>query len=88
MRVRAERSLVVTGEGERIVMVGGGASFQDMAFCLIARHVGLKEARLVTRTYLLDWRDDGQRPFASLFAGETSRRHSDPQLSGMGRPQL
>jgi transcriptional regulator GlxA family with amidase domain len=67
VRVRAERSLIVTGDGERIVMAGGGASFHDMALYLIARHVGLKEARQVARTYLLDWRDDGQRPFASLL---------------------
>ncbi len=67
VRVRAERSLVVAGQGGRIVMAGGGASFHDMALYLIARHVGLKEARQVARTYLLDWREDGQRPFASLL---------------------
>jgi len=60
--VHAERSLVVTGEGDRIVMAGGGASFHDMALYLIARHIGLKEARQVARTYLLDWRDDGSGP--------------------------
>jgi len=68
VRVRAERSLVVTGEGGRIVMGGGGTSWQDMALYLIARHVGLKEARQVARTYMLDWHDDGQLPFASLLA--------------------
>ena len=47
-----------------------GASFHDMALYLIARHVGLKEARQVARTYLLDWRDDGQRPFASLLVAK------------------
>jgi transcriptional regulator GlxA family with amidase domain len=70
VRVRAERSLIVTGEGERIILAGGGASFHDMALYLIARHVGLKEARQVARTYLLDWRDDGQRPFASLLVAK------------------
>jgi transcriptional regulator GlxA family with amidase domain len=70
VRVRADRSLVVAGEGGRIVMAGGGASFHDMALYLIARHVGLKEARQVARTYLLDWREDGQRPFASLLVAK------------------
>lgn len=70
VRVRAERSLIVAGEGGRIVMAGGGASFHDMALYLIARHVGLKEARQVARTYLLDWREDGQRPFASLLVAK------------------
>jgi hypothetical protein len=44
----------VTGVGERIVMAGGGTSWWDMALYLIARHVGLKEARQVARTYMLD----------------------------------
>jgi transcriptional regulator GlxA family with amidase domain len=70
VRVHAERSLVVTGEGDRIVMAGGGASYHDMALYLIARHIGLKEARQVARTYLLDWRDDGQLPFASLLVAK------------------
>ena len=36
----------------------------------IARHVRLKEARQVARSYLLDWRDDGHRPFASLLVAK------------------
>ena len=67
VRVRAERALVVTGAGDRIVMGGGGTSWQDMALYLIARHVGLTEARQVARTYMLDWHDHGQLPFASLL---------------------
>jgi transcriptional regulator GlxA family with amidase domain len=70
VRVRAERSLVVTGAGDRIVMGGGGTSWQDMALYLIARHVGLAEARQVARTYMLDWHDHGQLPFASLLAAK------------------
>ena len=70
VRVRAERSLVVTGEGGRIVMGGGGTSWQDMALYLIARHVGLVEARQVARTYMLDWHDHGQLPFASLLVAK------------------
>jgi transcriptional regulator GlxA family with amidase domain len=70
VRVRAERSLVVTGVGGRIVMGGGGTSWQDMALYLIARHVGLKEARQVARTYMLDWHDHGQLPFASLLVAK------------------
>ena len=70
VRVRAERSLVVTGVGGRIVMGGGGTSWQDMALYLIARHVGLTEARQVARTYMLDWHDYGQLPFASLLVAK------------------
>jgi transcriptional regulator GlxA family with amidase domain len=39
-------------------MAGGGTSWQDMALYRIARHVGLKEARQVARTYMLDFRQD------------------------------
>ena len=70
VRVRTNRSLVVTGEGGRIVMAGGGTSWQDMALYLIARYVGLKEARQVARIYMLDWHDDGQLPFASLLVAK------------------
>jgi transcriptional regulator GlxA family with amidase domain len=70
VRVRAERSLVVTGVGDRIVMGGGGTSWQDMSLYLIARHVGLAEARQVARTYMLDWHDNGQLPFASLLVAK------------------
>jgi transcriptional regulator GlxA family with amidase domain len=70
VRVRAERSLVVTGAGDRIVMGGGGTSWQDMALYLIARYVGLAEARQVARTYMVDWHDYGQLPFASLLVAK------------------
>lgn len=70
VRVRAERSLVVTGAGDRIVMGGGGTGWQDMALYLIARHVGLTEARQVARTYMLEWHEHGQLPFASLLVAK------------------
>jgi transcriptional regulator GlxA family with amidase domain len=67
VKVRTNQSLVVTGIGERIVMAGGGTSWLDMALYLIARYIGLKEARQVARIHMLDWHDDGQLPFASLL---------------------
>ena len=51
-------------------MAGGGTSWLDMALYLIARYVGLKEARQVARTYMLDWHDHGQLPFASLLVAK------------------
>ncbi len=48
-------------------MGGGGTSWQDLTLFLIGRFVGLKEAMEVARTYLVDWHDIGQRPFASLL---------------------
>lgn len=64
--VRAQRSLVVSGEGQRLVMAGGGTSFLDLALFLIARTAGVQEAMNVARLSLIDWHDIGQQPFASL----------------------
>ena len=68
VRVRMDRSLVLSGEAQRIVMAGGGSSWQDLALYLIARFVGLKEAMEVAKVYMLQWHDLGQQPFASLMS--------------------
>ena len=68
VRVRMDRSLVLSGESQRIVMAGGGSSWQDLALYLIARFVGLKEAMEVAKVYMLQWHDLGQQPFASLMS--------------------
>lgn len=76
VRVHTARSLVLTGDGERIIMAGGGTNWQDLALYLIARFVGLKDAIEVAKVYMLQWHDLGQQPFASL----AYRRHSDDPL--------
>ena len=67
VRVKPDQSLVLSGEAQRIVMAGGGTSWQDLALYLIARFVGLKEAMEVAQVYMLQWHDMGQQPFASLL---------------------
>jgi transcriptional regulator GlxA family with amidase domain len=64
--VRLNQSLVMSGDAQRLVMAGGGTSWQDLALYLIARHVGLREAVEVAKTYMLHWHDVGQQPFATL----------------------
>lgn len=66
VRVWPERALVVTGEGQRLVMAGGGTSWQDLALYLVARWLGLDEAMKLARIYLVDWHTSGQLPYASL----------------------
>jgi transcriptional regulator GlxA family with amidase domain len=73
VRVRPERSLILSGEAQRIIMAGGGTSWQDLALYLIARFVGLKEALEVARVYMLQWHDLGQQPFASLMSFRQTR---------------
>ncbi|MFL7808212.1 MAG: DJ-1/PfpI family protein, partial [Anaerolineae bacterium] len=40
VKVHGQRALVVSGEGQRLVMAGGGTSWLDLALYLVARSVG------------------------------------------------
>ena len=66
IRVHPERALVATGEGQRLVMAGGGTTWLDVAVYLIARFVGVDVAMQTARVNLIDWHDIGQQPFARL----------------------
>lgn len=66
VKVRAKRALVVSGEGQRLVMAGGGTSWLDLALYLIARAVGVEAAMQVARLNLIDWHSIGQQPYARL----------------------
>lgn len=67
VRVHPNRALVTAGETQRLVMVGGGSSWQDLALYLIARMVGLERALQVSKLYLIDWHSSGQQPYAALM---------------------
>lgn len=66
VRVHAQRALVATGAGQRLVMAGGGTSWLDLALYLIARYTGMEAAMQVARLNLIDWHQSGQLPFARL----------------------
>jgi transcriptional regulator GlxA family with amidase domain len=66
LRVQANRALVVSGDGQRIVTAGGGTSWQDLVLFLVARFAGVEEAMRLARVYLIDWHDMGQQPYAAL----------------------
>jgi transcriptional regulator GlxA family with amidase domain len=66
VKVCPERALVVSGEGHRLVMAGGGTSWLDLALYLIARSVGVEAAMQVAKINLIDWHVIGQQPFARL----------------------
>jgi transcriptional regulator GlxA family with amidase domain len=68
VKVNLNQSLVLSGEAQRLIMAGGGTSWTDLALYLIARHVGLKEAIEVAKTYMLQWHELGQQPFAALLS--------------------
>jgi transcriptional regulator GlxA family with amidase domain len=66
VRVHTQRALVVSGDGQRLVMAGGGTSWLDLALYLIARTAGAETAMQVARVNLIDWHNIGQQPFARL----------------------
>ena len=66
VKVREQRALVVSGEGQRLVMAGGGTTWLDLALYLIARSVGVEHAMRVARLNLIDWHAIGQQPFARI----------------------
>jgi len=66
VQVREQSALVVTGEGQRLVMAGGGTTWLDLSLYLIARSVGIEVAMQVARINLIDWHTIGQQPFARL----------------------
>jgi transcriptional regulator GlxA family with amidase domain len=66
IKVHPQRALVVTGEGQRLIMAGGGSSWLDLALYLIARTIDVDAAMHVARVNLIDWHHIGQQPFARL----------------------
>lgn len=66
VKVHPQRALVVTGEGQRLVMAGGGTTWLDLTLYLIARFAGVDAAMQVARLNLIDWHAIGQQPFARL----------------------
>lgn len=66
INVQAQRALVVSGEGGRLIMAGGGTSWLDLAIFLIARFANVEEAMRVARINLIDWHNIGQQPYACL----------------------
>lgn len=78
IRLQPRRALVVSGDGQRLVMAGGGTSWLDLALYLIARCAGVEAAMQVARLSLIDWHQIGQQPFARLARS----RQTDDALIG------
>lgn len=76
--VRPQAALVSSGEGQRLVMAGGGTTWLDLALLLIARSAGIEAAMQTARINLIDWHAIGQQPFARL----ARTRQSDDAVVG------
>lgn len=65
-RLHPNRVLVASGEGQRLVMAGGGTSWMELGLYLTARFCGAEEAVRVAKLHLIEWHASGQQPFASI----------------------
>lgn len=74
IRVQAERALVPSGDGHRLVTAGGGSLWTELVLYLIARLLGQEAAVASSKLYLVDWSRDSQLPWACL---EEQVQHSD-----------
>lgn len=66
IRMRPRSALVASGEGQRLIMAGGGTSWADLALYLIARTTGVETAMQVAKINVMDWHAIGQQPYAQL----------------------
>ena len=61
--LRMDETLVISGDGDRIVCSGAATAWHDLALYLIARYLGPASAQAVARFQLLEWHRDGQAAF-------------------------
>lgn len=66
INVCKQRALVASGDGQRLVMAGGGTSWFDLVLYLIARYFSVETALQIAKIYLIDWHQTGQLPYACL----------------------
>jgi len=74
IRLQAERALVPSGEGHRLVTAGGGSLWTELVLYLIARLLGQEAAVASSKLYLVDWSRESQLPYACL---EERLQHAD-----------
>ena len=71
--------LVISGEGDRLVMAGGGGTtFMDLALYLDCKTPLGCRGNAMARLYLIDWHSGGQQPYALLAR---SRQVDDPIIA-------
>lgn len=66
VKVHPNRALVATGDGQRLIMAGGGTSWLDLGLYMVGKYCGVDEAMRTARLHLIDWHDIGQQPFAVM----------------------
>ncbi len=78
IKVKSNRTFITTGDQQRLILAGGGASWMDLGLYFIARFVGTEEAIKVSKLHLIEWHDSGQRPYAFLC---NNRQYDDAVIA-------
>ena len=73
--LRPRRVLVTSGSDRRIITAGGAFSWSDLALYLIARFCGGEQAVEVAQMFVLNWRPEGQLPYATSMLSQL--QHAD-----------
>jgi transcriptional regulator GlxA family with amidase domain len=63
VRLRPEQTLVVAGDGGRLVTSGAATAWHDLGLYIVARWVGPATAQALARFQLMQWHVDGQEAF-------------------------
>jgi transcriptional regulator GlxA family with amidase domain len=67
--LRPDETLVVSGEGGRLVTSGASTAWHDLALYLVARHVGPATAQALARFHLIQWHRGGQAAYQVFDPG-------------------
>jgi transcriptional regulator GlxA family with amidase domain len=67
--LRLDETLVIAGDGGRVVTSGAATAWHDLALYLVARHIGPATAQDLARFQLLQWHKDGQAAFQVFDPG-------------------
>lgn len=63
VRLALDRTLIIEGERQQLMTSGAASAWQDLALCLIARHLGVGAAQAVARFHALSTHLDGMAPY-------------------------
>ncbi|MGE3781568.1 MAG: GlxA family transcriptional regulator [Alphaproteobacteria bacterium] len=66
VKFRPERTLTFAGEGNRLILAGGGANWQDLAVHIIARFFGVEHAAQIAKVHVFSDHAQGQLPYAIM----------------------
>ncbi len=72
--IRIEKTLIIAGEDNRLIMSGASASWHDLVLYLINHYAGPAAANAVAKFCLLNWHPEGQAPYSRF---EENIQHGD-----------